>query len=328
MKNFLIPNISQKIERILKRECLKPKISPKKFIEKTKGGKHRYCSLCKNPSEKKIIFYARIQKNKDAAKKVKKETALAIFFQKKNFQEKIPFLRFLPEYYKGKFEKDFEWFEREFIKENPLGDNEKLEKRPSKDKISKIVDFLSCLWKTRISCFRNIPLGTFPLSNYKNISLSIEKFRKEKIITEKEFTKGKEFIKKYINIFKKEHRYLSHGDFNLGNIIFTKKGLKVIDWESMEINNFAYDIAYLFCHLWQTKQWQRKYLIEKYLERLPKNKKEIFKILFRGNLLFLATGGIWAKPKEIKTAQLKKRKEFFKKITKASLRNFEEILLI
>ena len=328
MKENLIPHISQKIEKVLKKEKLKVSVLPQEFIEKTNAGKHRYFSVCKTKKGKKRVFYARIQKNKDAAKKVRKEAIFAILLQRKRFQKKIPFLKFLPKYYKGKIEKDFEWIEREFIKEKPIGDNELLNKKLTKKQISEICEFLWLLSKTNVSSLEKIPLEEFPFKNYKEILYPLRSLKEKRILNKKDLSLAENFLKENIAIFKREHKYFSHGDFNLGNIIFTQKGLKVIDWESMEINNFAYDIAYLFCHLWQAKKWQRRYLIERYLDKVSETKKEVFKILFRGDLLFLLEGGFFAKPKEIKTSQLKERRNFFAKAIKASLRGFEKILLI
>lgn len=328
MYENLIPQISQKIEKVLQREELRPKISPQEFIKKTKGGKHRYSSICFTSENKKVVFYARIQKNKDAKKKVKKEALFARKIKEKNFRKKLPFTKFLPQYYKGKIEKDFEWFEREFIIENPLGDNESLKRVITKKGILEIVDFLISLKKTKISFLKNISPGRFPLINYKKSTYLLSFLREKNIITTEEFSKSKIFLKKYYPLFKQEHCYLSHGDFNLGNIIFTKDGLKVIDWESMEINNFAYDIAYLLCHLWEAKKWQRKELLNNYLSRLNKKEKDKFKILLRGNLFYLLGGGIFAKPKEINKSLLPKRKRFFQNLLKASLESFEKILII
>lgn len=169
-------------------------------------------------------------------------------------------------------------------------------------------------------------MGHFPLIEYKTIPNGIRRLKEHRIVSKNELTQAEKLIKKYSPLLKKEHKYLSHGDFNLGNIIFAKQGLKIIDWESMEINNFAYDTAYLFSHLWQAKQWQRKLLLESYLKRTPKSKKEIFIILLRVDLLFLVGGGFWAKPKEIKKSQINKRRKFFQKLTIAALDSFEKIL--
>ncbi len=328
MYENLVPGISQKIEKILKKEKLKPETSPIEFIRKTKGGKHRYSSICINSRGEKIVFYARIQKNKDAKKKVKKEALFARKLQDKNFRKKLLFSQFIPQYYKGKIEKDFEWLERKFIIENPLGNNESLKRVITKKGISETVDFLISLRKTKTSLLKNIPLGKFPLIDYKK-SVHLLSFLQEKnIITTEESSKCKTFLKKYYPLFKQEHLYLSHGDFNLGNIIFTKDGLKVIDWESMEINNFAYDIAYLLTHLWEGKKWQRKELLNNYLSHLDKKEKNKFKILLRGNLFYLLGSGIFAKPKEIDKSLLPKRKRFFRNLFKASLKNFEKILTI
>lgn len=328
MNENLIPQISQKIEKVLRAEKLTANVLPQEFIRKTKAGKHRYFSICLASDKKKIVFYARIQKNKDARNKVRKEATFAKELKNKTFQKNLPFAKFIPQYCKGKIERDFEWFEREFIKEEPLGDNELLEKKITRERILQIIKFLLALKETKLSLFKNIPLGKFPLKDYKDIPYILLPLKEKEIISEEEYLVGKKFIKDYFSLFKKEHKYLSHGDFNLGNIIFTKKGLKIIDWESMEINNFAYDLSYLITHLWQGKKWQRKELINGYCLKLPKREKKIFTILFRGNIIHLTAGGIFARPKEIKKSLLPKRKKFFQKLLKASLESFEKILTI
>ena len=328
MRKNLIPQISQKIEKVLEKEKLKPKISPQEFIKKTKGKKHRYFSCCLTEKKKRLFFYARIQNNKDAKRKVRKEAIFANFLLKKTFRKKLPFSPFLPRYYKGKIEKDFEWFEREFIKEGPLGNNELLEKKINKKEVLKTVDFLFSLKRTNLSLLKNIPLGKFPLKHYEDITHLLLSLKEKNVVSEKEYLRGKDFIRKYFPLFRKEHSYLSHGDFNLGNIIFTKEKLKVIDWESMEINNFAYDLSYLITHLWQEKKRRRKEFIMNYYLKLPKRQKETFTILLRGNIIYLTVNGIFARPKEIKKSLLLERKNFFQKLLKSSLENFEKILTI
>jgi thiamine kinase-like enzyme len=130
------------------------------------------------------------------------------------------------------------------------------------------------------------------------------------------------FIRKNLNFLKKENRYFCHGDLNLGNIISDGKKIWLIDWELIRLNNFAYDIGYLWAHLWQAKKIFRQNLISEFLRKLPREKIEKFKILFPTVTSFLALGGIRFE-KEKLGAQ--KRKNFYFQIFQNCL-NFEKLI--
>ena len=316
----LIPNIDEKITNKLKELKLTPSITPKKFIEETNGNKHRYSSLCKNQNGDFLIFYARLHNNEDAKRKVRKELLFSKNLENDSFRNNLPFKDLLPRYYKGEIEKDFEWFEREYIKENPLGVNEKLNEKLNERIIKNLSLSVFEISKTDILLFNNIPLKKFIPRNYNLADREIEKavdgLDKENNLARR----IKEFLIENQSLLERENRYLSHGDFNLGNIIETKeKKLKLIDWESMGINNFSYDIGYLFMHLWEATKNQRKYLIETFLSFLPKEKQDIFKKLFQATIIYLAIGGKDIDPIEIKESKLERRRNFFENILKNSL---------
>ena len=320
----LIPNISKKITKKLKELKLTPQITPEEFIKRTKGNKHRYSSLCQDKKGEFLMFYARVHDNRDAKRKMKKEILFAKELKKAGYKGKLPFKEFLPQYYKAKIEKDFEWFEREHIKENPLGINEKLDEKLDEKTIKNIAVCTFKISRASASLFKTIPLKKFPPKNY---ILNLGEIQERTKNIDKGLAKRlRKFLIKNYPLFKKENKYLSHGDFNLGNIIETKeKKLKLIDWESAKINNFAFDIGYLFMHLWQASKSQREFLIQSYLSLLPSKKRTIFKVLFQGIVIYLATGGINIEPREIKYSNLKKRREFFEKVLKNAL-DFEILI--
>ncbi len=322
MKN-IIPGIEQKITRILKKINLKPKISAKKFIKKTKAKKHRYLSLCTDPQDKKVIFYARLHKNPDAKEKMKREISFFKKIKKRDFM----ISKYLPKIYLTKIEKDFEWFTREYFPSPPLGTNEQL-KEKMKEKDAKLITEAVCQIKdTPLSFLKDIPLKKFPVKNYLESKNFLPYLLKRKILSKKEAEKVLRLFQRNTDLIKKENKYFSHGDFNLGNLIISNGTLKIIDWESIQINNLASDIAYFFTHLWQAKKSIRRELIKTYLKLLSPKEKTAFKKLFPIVIFYLAAGGIETKPSEIKTSLLKKRKEFFKKLIKKSF-SFKELIRI
>lgn len=319
--NKFVPDIDKKIENLLKKLRFQPEVSPRAFVKKTKGGKHRYSSVCFDSEGKKLIFYARLHNNRDAKRKMITEILLA------KDTKMLNKLSFFPKYYQSGIAKGFEWFSREYIKESPLGDNEKLNKKID-SKQAKILAKASWQISQLAPNFRNHPcLKKTPPSRYLKTKQILKECLDKKIINKELYKKGNVLFEENKELIRKEHKYICHGDVNLGNLIFQKNNLKIIDWESMHIDNFAFDIGYFFTHLWQAPRSFRKVLIKNYLTHLPKKKIRNFKSLFRLVVLYLCLGGISHKPKRIKNKQqLKKRRRFFKNLLKNSILGFEEII--
>jgi len=320
-RNKFIPDINKKIKNLLKKLRFQPEVSPRAFVRKTKGRKHRYSSVCFDSEGKKLIFYARLHNNPDAKRKMITEVLLA------KDTKLLNKLSCFPKYYQSGTTKSFEWLSREYIKESSLGDNEKLNKKVN-SKQAKIL--AKALWQiSQLS--PNFPnrscLKKTSSNKYLKTKQTLKKCLDKKIIDKELYKKGNVLFKENKELVRKEHKYICHGDINLGNLIFQKNNLKIIDWESMHIDNFAFDIGYLFTHLWQAPRSFRKVLMRNYLAYLPKKKTQNFKSLFRLVILYLCLGGIFYKPKKIKNKQqLKKRRRFFKNLLKNSILGFEETI--
>ena len=92
-------------------------------------------------------------------------------------------------------------------------------------------------------------------------------------------------------LLEKENHYISQGDLNLDNIIIDEKNNPwLIDWELIHLNNFAYDIGYLWAHLWEAKKEFRQKLISKYIKHLNKNELLKFKKLLQVVASYLSLG--------------------------------------
>lgn len=310
----LIPKINEKIWKVLKELKLSPKETPQDFIKRTQGRKYRYSTVCENKKGEKFIFYARLHDSKAEKERVKTEAKIAEVLKERKFD-------FFPKYFAAKIEKDFEWIVREYFKESPLESKKEIEKlaRPLKEK--EILEICKTLFK-----IQKIKLSVFPflkareLKNFFELPKEIEKW---KVLTKKEREKVKELIKNNKEILKTENRYFCHGDFQIGNLIFEKGKLKVIDLDSAMISNFAYDICFLWSRLWRERV--RKKILEKFFSLLPAKRKEIFKTLFCIDALFLGFHSFAARPREYSIKMKKKRKKFYLKMMKAALKGFDEL---
>lgn len=307
---LLIPKISEKIERLLKELKLKPEISPQKFIKKTKGEKHRYSSLCFTKEGEKLIFYARLFKSLYEKERMLNEIRLAKIISKEIS------IGFFPRYFSSGTKKDFEWFTREYFQAGSLERTKKIEKLKRELKKEEIEEIVKALLK-----IANFPLFLFPflkkfdLNEYFGLPRRIGE---KEILTKEEIKRLENLLKENKEVLEKENKYFSHGDFQIGNILISKSGLKIIDLESIQINNFAFDLAFLTTRLWQDKKIRKK-IIESYQSLLPKEKNRVFPILFRINTFYIAYHTFMSNPIEYSSEMLKKRKNFYLKLMKSCL---------
>jgi len=297
----LIPQISKKIEKVLKKLKLKPKERPQDFIKRTKKTKHRYFSLCENEKGKKLIFYARIFDSFFDKKRMETEIKIAKVLKRKK-------INLFPQYFESKIEKDFEWLTREYFLQSPLEDEkeiEKLKRNLTQKEIEKIAKGAFSLTKIKISDFPF--LEKFKIKEYLNLEKEIER---KKILERKEIEKLKKLLEKNRELLEKENRYFCHGDFHIGNILIFNGKLKILDLESAKINNFAFDIAFFYTRLWKEKKVREK-ILNSFLSLLPKKFLEKFKILFKIDCLFIGYHSFLAQPKEYSKKIIQKRKNFY-----------------
>jgi thiamine kinase-like enzyme len=259
---ILIPKIKEKIEKLLEKLSLKPEISPKEFLKIHKNKKHRYSSPCLTKDGKKVNFFARIHFNLDAKSKFKNE----IKFLKKAENLKLSFK--IPRLLDFGIEKDFEWLVREYPPGKTL-----LEEFTFSKKIIKAISEISEIKKEWF-----LPLKKFKIKRYFNFGLR-KILVKNGLISESLSEKLEILVKKNFSLLQKERKYICHGDLGPKNILVSKNNLLIIDWETVHLNNFAFDIAYLWVWFWKEKK-KRDFLIKEYLKNLKPKKRKIFEKIF------------------------------------------------
>lgn len=325
---------SERINQIVFQLNLKPFVTPEKFIEKTKGIKHRYYTPCVQ-NGKKYFFYALLKKEKKSKEKFLKELRLANFLINTKPKQLLPHL---PNYIKTSLQTSqppwilVDWTNNPVLedKKNAEVSIHKLNYKETKQLVETIIKINQFLQNTDWQ--KKLKIEKFNLKQaWQKIISNLE------ILYHKGFKHDKiKVIKKNLNsdfqLWNKENHYFCHGDLHLGNIIYHKVNseisFKIIDWELYHINNFAYDVSFLFSRLWQERK-MRNDLIKKYLSFLPKNKIEVFKKLFKANLTYFAIiYGLKSSPLEFTKAQVKKRQAWFKKLINLYFTNFGNYLKI
>ncbi len=320
--NILIPNIEAKINRKLKSLQLSPQITPRSFFKKYTDNKHRYFSPCKNQEGSLFAFYARCHDNKDAKKK---------FIQEINFlnsikETKLSINNSIPKIIKSRKGNDFEWMLREYIKGKTLGSSRKLAFPPQIKTINQLVLLISEIKKIKLKQSSSLKLKKFTIKNYLSESLYTH-LSKKKIISSSLSKKSIKNINSTMPLLEKENHYISQGDLNLDNIIIDEKNNPwLIDWELIHLNNFAYDIGYLWAHLWETKKEFRQKLILGYIKHLNKNELLKFKKLLPIVASYLSLGGICIEHSKEKKTELEKRRVFYIRLLTNCFKSFERLI--
>lgn len=149
----------------------------------------------------------------------------------------------------------------------------------------------------------------------------------KKIVKEIDFKKIYDFFNEKKEIFSESPLILAHGDFTLANFISTREKLFIVDWEHAHLDNFVYDLSHLWIQLWKYPNW-RKELIFEFISRLPKDKVEELKDLFRVVIISEALGELrWS----INLCDKKYKKSAAKAVLKtmnAALLGFNNLIIL
>ncbi|PIP23750.1 MAG: hypothetical protein COX90_03935 [Candidatus Nealsonbacteria bacterium CG_4_10_14_0_2_um_filter_38_17] len=301
--SILISEIDKKIERKLQELNLKPEISPQKFLKIHNVKKHRYFSPCLTAEGGKVAFYGRLHNNLDAKGKFIRE----IIFLKKIKKANLKIKEIVPKIIDYGIEKDFEWLEREYPKGPPLGHSRNLIQKPFPGMIKKIIKTLFEISKIPPKTFPN--LKKFRCQNY--LPPLYEEFANKCIIKSDLSKKILKLVKEDLPLIEKENKYFCHGDLNLGNILSEGKDIWIIDWELIHFNNFAYDIGYLWTHLWEAKRSFRQKVLRSYINHLNFQDLLKFKKILPVVTSYFSLQSIKYKEEKEKAAILRKRRRFY-----------------
>jgi len=330
----IIKKIELNLNNIINKLQLTVSVTPSEFLQLTKGYKHRYYTDCINPQGKKYFFCALMKNDELSKKSFYKEIAFASFVINNDFLIK----KYLPPYIQSSKLDLTPWILSEYIS-TPV-----LESKVNMEQLRDI-SFIKDLSLIAELLF-NI---TFNFINIRNFNLRLEYFDVKKEISELimnkltdlknrnqidsiSFNKAIKFINSNLNLLLEENKYFTHGDFHIGNISAEKVNnsirLKIIDWETYHMNNYAYDISYFFSKLSKEKIF-RKLILSNYMKLIPTDKINRFKTLFRLNIIYLAVkDGLTATFLELSNKEVIERQEWFKNLFMKSLVSFDEIMNI
>ena len=320
----IIPKVGERIKRQLSKLNLIPEIDPIDFVKKKKRQRHRYYSSCRDSKNREISFYARIHDNEDAKGKMVREIT---FLREIKKNKKLRINKYIPEFIDGEIRNNFEWFTREYAKGMSLGKTYSLKKKLS---VKHVPFFINILTEIREVPFNSAMNGNkFCLSEngsyeqYLSLLRVCRKLLREKIISNQQCREISHFVYQNKGLINSQKKVVVHGDLHPGNIIMNGEQW-IVDWESVRLDNFTYDIVFLWIHLWDADPKFRQKLVEDFSKKV--SSFAVFEKLFRLTVFYILIKEIYFLAKITKTETTKKRYQFFRKLLRNILKDFESTL--
>jgi thiamine kinase-like enzyme len=250
----IYPNITQKIKALLKKINLKE--YSEKIEEAIKDRKRFYRTSGKTKTGKKVFLKTLLAKELG----IKNRFLNEINFLKKIKENKNhPLAKFVPQVLDYSLNFNFPYLLESFLP----GKAKKREDKFSQKEIKKIAELIVLVNSSK-NIFNFIPKKPlFGFSYYKKRvfsqlnKLEIKNDLKRKI---------KNFIKKNQKIFYKIKPKLTHGDFSEANLLFTKRKIKLVDWEHVHLRNPLYDLAGFWLKR-RERPKEQKILVKEYLKK-------------------------------------------------------------
>ncbi|MDO8497857.1 MAG: hypothetical protein Q7S61_04930 [bacterium] len=246
------------------------------YFRLTKGWKHRYYSVCLNKNNQKVFFHALTRYNDLSINSFKKELLFEKYINKKSNTLRD----YVPRMIAYSNTSENLWLITEYFPFEPL---EKVKNVHDHVNITDLAKIIHTINFYPIELFKdNIVLEKFDLDKkFMEISqkVIINKDIGEFIVSEDLF-KLQEYLTRYKDYILNHTKSLNHGDMHLANIISNKKIIKILDWESYHLNNYAYDMSFFIVEVLNQSKLKKE-LLREYLKLLSEEEKENYmKLLY------------------------------------------------
>lgn len=303
------------IDRIVREKLKELNLTPKLPLSSFKKKKKRFYS---SPCKEKVFFKMLLVEEDWVGRLLKREAiATKVLTNRPNLN--------IPGFVSADIENMPYWFIHEYLPGPLVGHFYEIYKQGRKKEIiRKIVDNLLALQSIKKGSASRIPfLGKRGYETHFNIIKKREGLIKDKRGVD--FKSIYQFAKKQEKYLKEAEFVLTHGDFTLANFFINKNKVYITDLEHARLDNLAADISHLWIQTWKFPDWRRE-LLSYFISKLPKDKQNRFKEIFRLIIITEALGelaySIYICPK----SQINNSKRSAKKTIKSSLKGFDSLL--
>lgn len=254
--------------------------------------------------DKRIIFKVRIADHrviKQWGKSFQNERRFLRTLQKNDPYNKI--IDTMPVYLESHLN-GVEWLICDFVDTKPVGaTNISFDAEPTKASLDKIIKLLLDIQQFPIQGFCDKHRWTTKNLRWNDYEKSHDFFKKllkrcrkpiYSVLTKEMTDQAEEILRDNADLIDGACTLFCHGDFHPGNIIVLDDKAIALDWETLHVDNAAYDIANLWVRMLDHPK-ERRYLLTEFAKLTQQ--KEFFQDLFRLNLLIRLAdeSTIWVK---------------------------------
>lgn len=259
-----LPNIKKSIYDILERNELAPDFyfDSDDFYEKLETQRFFIMPVIDKHNDK-FIFKARIEDHLSTQAIFDREIRFPQFVKKLN----IPFLN-VPDVKKAEY-KPIEWYIYPYLETDASGNIAEIwEKYQENFPIKKVVLSIIALQENTKNITEREGFVEIPKRSGEGFIELFDQFKNslDGLISPEETSQAREILLANKDLLKKSSAVLSHGDLHPGNIILNEKdsppSVTLIDWAGVQINNYAYDIAFLWATLSKSPKIQNDIIEE------------------------------------------------------------------
>ncbi|MDO8512940.1 MAG: phosphotransferase [bacterium] len=280
-----LKDIDKKINKVIEKYNLHSSNS----VEGAILGKQNFYLTVSKFQGSKILFKARIADHrvlKQWNKNFKNERRLLRTLEKTD--PKNPLVECLPVYIKSQMQ-GCEWLMCEYINKKTVGSSNIIYDTPQKEEINQIINLLIKIQSFPIEDFCKSHHWTKNLiwMDFDKYHMIFHRFKNKKsrilkeILGEELMEKADEIILDSKDLLDGSCTLFTHGDFHPANIIINDHAI-AIDWETLHIDNCAWDLTTLWMRMLERPE-ERKFLLQKFYQKTRQN--EFFPELFRLSLL-------------------------------------------
>lgn len=280
-----LKDIEKKVNNVMDKRHIQPYNSIAQAIQ----GKQNFFVTDTAYRNSRVMFKARIADHRvlrQKGKNFKNERRFLRSLQKVDPEN--PITTCMPRYLKSQMT-SCEWLMCEFIDKKTIGSSNISYDSPTDEEILKIVKLLRNIQIFPIQKFCRTHHWTKSFQ-WNDFNFYHELFHKvlrtkrptlQKILTKEEIDLADEIILDNQPLLDGACTLLSHGDFHPANIIINGNAI-AIDWETLHIDNAAWDLATLWMRM-VGHQEERRLLLQEFAKKTQQ--KEYFPDLFRLNIL-------------------------------------------
>ncbi len=269
------------IEKKVREKVAELRLAPSYLFDCRQHKERFYTARCHSQEDRDVIFKMRTEDFWETQEAFRREIRINRLFTE--FYKNDRTLS-VPRFVIGDSECVPEWMVYEFIPGEEAGDfyNGILPENFGKLSLTSLIEGMRSMQAMSAFAAGKVRLEAYGYGEfrqaYERYCPVLRPFLSDAAVTE-----GSGILRDGANFLDKKSGVIAHGDFHPGNLVISPEGeVAIIDWYYVQMNNAAFDIAFLYLEI--ADDDFRRELLERYIAEMVDDGKEFYE-LFRLDIL-------------------------------------------